>query len=343
MAAGLLTGLLVSLLALAGCQSGGMRIDEQAAIDHYVAGQIKLEDGDKAAALAELQAAVQANPNLSVAYEAAGDIYRKSGDNENARDSYVAACNTNRYAFRPHYNLGVTYQKLAEKARGGSDMEQYFASLRDAVEVYIRAITIKPEDFDANVNLSACYFQLGKYNQAEQYCNAAIKIKADSPQAWSNLGIIYDAQNRLYDAVRAYKESLELDTNQPALLLNLGSTYMRQNRPKDAIGAFEQAAALEPENAMPWEQIGLCNFNAQDLPAALAAYEKAAQISPASAAAYRGIGVVRMCQFLKDQSNRDLCQKGLDAWNQSLELRSDQDDLRKLVEKYTPRLNPPKL
>lgn len=322
----------LTLAALAaGCQQP--QACKESAIDHYVQGQMLADKGDLDAALQELAKAVRNDSTLSIAYAAAGDIYRKRGDLDLAVRSYELACRANPYAFRPHYNLGVTYQLLAEATRQAERLESY---LRAAVDVYLRAVTIRPDDFDANLNLAACYFQLGKHDQAEKYARAAAELRPSSPQAHGNLAIIYDAQNKLYDAIREYKASLELDTHQPKLLMNLGATYTRQNRLKSALSVYELAVREDPQSAAAVEALATCHYHLKQYDQAVAHYEKALTLAPRSASAYRGIGVVWMTQWLSDQTRADLRERGLGAWNTSLELDPSQSDLAKLVQKYTP-------
>jgi len=331
----LLTCCLALAAALPAALTGGCELlsPTDAAIEHYVRGQMAMERQDYELALAELAEAVRRDPELSLAHAAIGDIRRKQGNYAGAAAAYVQACRSNPYAFRPHYNLGVTYQFLANAAKTAETAGKF---LRKAVVVYLRAVTLKPGDFDANLNLSACYFQEGKYDLAEQYCLAAIRINPKNPFAHSNLGVIYDAQNRPYDAIRAYKASLELDVHQPKLLMNLGSTYLRLRRVKDALRAFELAAKEAPDSSAPWEQIGACYYHQKRWDEALAAYREALRRNPRSAAAHRGVGVVYMTRFVLEGRDPDLREKALDAWNRSLELDSNQPDLLRLVRKYTP-------
>lgn len=315
------------------------------AFDHYARSQILADAGELDAALRELAKAIQEDPELSVAHTATGDIHRKRGSHLLAARSYRSACKANPYAFRPHYNLGVTYQVLAEAAKA---VRAYSDYLRKAVHVYLRAVTIAPDDFEASLNLAACYFQLGKYDLAEDYCKAAAEINPDSPQVHSNLGVIYDSQNRLYEAIWAYKASLELDTHQPKLLLNLGSTYLRQGpnplgRCKSALRVFEIAAEQDPKDPAPHRQMGLCHYRLKDHPAAIDAYRRALALDKRDAAAYRGIGTVYMTQYVLDQSKTDLRDRALDSWNASLEIDPDQKDLIRLVRKYTPKGKIPEL
>jgi tetratricopeptide (TPR) repeat protein len=265
-----------------------------------------------------------------------GDIHRKRGDYALAQRSYESACRANPYSFRPHYNLGVVFQFLAEAAETIERGQEY---LREAVAVYLRATVLDPEDFETNLNLSACYFSLGQNALAEKHCRAAIALRPDSPEAYSNLGIICDAQGRIYEAIREYKKSLELNVHQPKLLINLGTAYMRQSRLGPALKAFAMATEEGPDSAAAWEQLGTCLYHRKEFDKALAAYQKAVSLDGDSAAAHRGIGVVYMTQYITSgRQKTELRDKALAAWHLSLELKPDQQDIARLIEKYTPKI-----
>jgi tetratricopeptide (TPR) repeat protein len=325
----------IAALLLAGCSNNAY---QTAAIDHYVAGQMAAERQDYQAALAELAKALQQDPKFALAHAAVGDIYRKQGNLEQAVGAYEKSCDLNPYSFKPHYNLGVTYQMLSSAAKTAQAAADY---LQKAVNTYLRATTLNDGDFDAKLNLAACYYQQGKYDLALQICEAAIKLSPDSPFGYSNLGIIYDAQNQPYKAIQAYKASLERDTHQPKLILNMGSTYMRLKRYNEAMLEFRLAAQEEPTSAAPHEQMGTCLFYQQKYDEALGAFDKSLELDPKSSAAHRGIGVIYMTQFLMDNTRTDLREKALGEWTRSLELEPNQPDLVRLIEKYSPRIPPP--
>ena len=309
------------------------RIAEQQAVGHYQRGAVMLKEGMLAAAMKEMTEAIRARPDMPEAHTCLGDIHRRQGRLDEARDSYVTACELAPYAFRPHYNLGVTYQLLAAEA---SIVDRIEELLREAAHVYLRAIIIKPDDFEANLNISACYYQLGRFDQAEEYCRAAIRARADSAHAWSNLGIVLDSQNKLTEAVRAYKQSLEYDTHQPMLLLNLGTTYKRLASPyhlKWALRAFELAAKAAPDLPAAWEQIGLCHFEMGDYGKAV----KALVLDEQSPIAHRGIGAAYMMQYVMSPGDLPLRTKGIEAWRRSVELDPDQPKLATLLAKYRKR------
>ena len=324
--------LIVPMLAigLAGC---GEKVQQSQAIDHYVTGQILAEQGETDAALEELARALKYNPDLDVAYSAIGDIHRHQGNYDAARESYERACEVNPYSFRPHYNLGVTYQILAAATRTIQRMDEY---LFKAVAVYLRAVTLEPTDFEANLNISACYFQLGKFDLAEQYCRAAIKISPNSPQAYSNLGIIYDGLNRPNDAIAAFRNSLDLDTRQPKLLLNMGSTYMRQGIHKQAMHCYDLALRQDATLAAAYELKGMCSHQMKDYQQSLECYQRALLLDPKSAIAHRGVGIAYMSQYVLDNSLEDYRENAISSWRKSLDIEPDQDDLLRLIERYDP-------
>jgi len=297
--------------ATLGCGPGNKR----RAIDHLTRGQFLLDQGQLEAALAELEKAIKLDPALASAYANIGDAHRRRGENEKARHAYEAACRIAPYQFRPHYNLGVTYQMLASAAKAFDQSQRY---LRKAVHAYLRAVVLKPRDFDTNLNLSACYFQLGKYDMAEQYCQIAIYVNPDSPEAYSNLGIVYDSQNRLWEAVKAYKMSLELKVHQPELLLNLGSTYLRQGpggHVRSALAAFKLSAVQDPDNPSAWEYIGLCQYRLRRYEMALEAYQKAGDLDTESGTIQRALGVTYMTLFLLNPMNGGYHRQALAAWS----------------------------
>ena len=76
---------------------------------------------------------------------------------------------------------------------------------------------------------------------------------------------------------------------------------------------------------------------------ALEAYEKAIGLDGNIASAHRGVGIVYMTRYVMDGGDPALRDKALEAWNASLEIKPDQENLKRLVEKYTPKLEAPPL
>ena len=334
-----LLALAITVLA-GGCALKTGKQLEEAAIDHYVKAQILLDGGDLDAALLELARAIEADPDLATAHASMADIYRKRENHTQALASYERAVAANAFNFRNHYNCGYLHQMMADAAGA---LETVRHHLRRAVELYRRAVTLNGKDYDAALNLGACYLRLEQYEQAERYCKQAVTLDADKPHAYTNLGAIYDRQGRYYSAISMYRQSLERNDAQPDVMMNLAAVYVRQAKFATAIRDYKLAANMSPDSAAPLERLGYCHYFKREYTVAIEYYQAALAKDFHSAEARRGLGVVYMTQHLLDKGNTDLRDKALAQWHASLEINPDQPNLAKLVEKYSPKYAAPPL
>ena len=325
-----MTIILGLLLATVGCEPVDFG-DSSSSNAEYLRGRELLKRGELQAALAALNKAVQADPKNAEAYTSIGDIHRKEGNYDLARANYITACTLSPYSFRPHYNLAVTYQILADLAVSGADAAE---NLRNAVGTYIRALAIKPQSFDSQLNLGVCYYQLGKNGLAEHHTLQASRIKPNDPRPYNNLAMLYESTGRMDEALKAYRKSIEVDSKQPEILLALGQIYLDRAEYRSAMAFFRAAARQAPADPTPMQRIGICYFRQRKLNEAIEAFQQAMRIDARSPASYRGYGVVCMYRYLVDEANDDLRRRAVKAWKFCLELNPDQPDLQKLVEQY---------
>ena len=292
-----------------------------------------MDNGNIDAALAELAKAVETDNENSIALTAIGDIHRREGNYELARINYESACQIDKYAFRPHYNLGVTYQVLAKLSQNIDEMQQYITS---AVNVYLRALAIKPENFNTYLNLGVCYYQLGQPELAEQQIRHALTLNPNSKQANNNLATICDTQGRYDEAIHAYKNSLEADSDQLNIMMKLARAYINAGHVRAGLWTYRAVTRKAPKSSEPWQQIGVCYFRMKKLDDALRAFQQAIRLNPDAHDAYRGFGVVCMYQYVKHLDRTDLRSKALMAWEYSLKIKPDQPYLAKLLKQYSP-------
>ena len=66
--------------------------------------------------------------------------------------------------------------------------------IREAIQSYLHAVELRPDDFDAQLNLGVCYQQGGDLTQAVERFRQAIELDPDRPHAYVNLGAALDAQ-----------------------------------------------------------------------------------------------------------------------------------------------------
>ena len=243
MRAGVIVAASTLVASLGGCAATvepPVQADRPAAVDQYVNGYQSLKRGDTERAQKQLEGAVQRNPELLMARELLGDIYRKQNDFNAASQMYSVLSERDPYTLSNHYYLGLSYQLITR--------------YKDATVAYLRGLKLDPKDFKSNLNIGTAYLSLGDNDQAVNYLDKATQIDAQNAGAWSNLGVALDAKDSYVLAETAYRKAGDLDPKSLTIQQNLASNLLHQNRVGESIYLWEQIVA---KNKTPFTQTKL--------------------------------------------------------------------------------------
>lgn len=291
-----------------------------AADDAYDRATRLKEQGLSEAALRELERAIEHNPELTVAYLAAGDIYREKGEYASAERRYGRAAQLEPRNFDAQYLHGLTLQLLDRAS--------------DAIRAYLNALSIRPDDFNANLNLATAYLQLGEARQALPYAERAVRANGSSAEARTNLGAVYFNLGRFEDAVVEYQQAAELAPLSAPLLLNLADALGKSGRHAEMVNTLEQLVRTEP-TAVGYERLGSGLFRLRRYDEALAAFRKSLEIDPNYYPALNGVGVCRLNQYLwSNQSDEAARQEAMQCFRRSLQLERNQPKIVELIGRY---------
>ena len=130
--------------------------------------------------------------------------------------------------------------------------------VRDAVDVYRRAVARWPED----------------------------------PWMYHDLAVAAGAAGFRAEAARAEQAALALEPANAAASNGLGLLQVQAGKPADAVKAFERAVKADPTNAVYWTNLGNARRDASDTTGAEQAYRTALDHDPRSADAANGVGVL---------------------------------------------------
>jgi tetratricopeptide (TPR) repeat protein len=123
-----------------------------------------------------------------------------------------------------------------------------------------KAIALDPSFMKAYDNLGLDYEALGKYEQAIQAYQEAIRLNRlklpSSPWPLLNLGALLVKLGRLEEAENYLKESLQDDPRFPQAHYQMGLLLEKRNKDAEATRELEQAAALNPSYAEPYYVLG---------------------------------------------------------------------------------------
>ena len=122
-------------------------------------------------------------------------------------------------------NLGTLYMKAGRSA--------------DARGAFQRALTLKPDDADANNSLGALLAQSGELPAAMERFNAALQAKPEFPDALNNLGFALYQAGRPNDALALYQKALSLQPDFPEALNNRRHLLRPSGRSRSRADVFQ--------------------------------------------------------------------------------------------------------
>lgn len=276
--------------------------------------------GMKRPALIEFERAIENNPSLPQAYMGAAEIYREQGDFESASVRYGQAADLMPQNFEPRYSQGLMLQLLHR--------------LSDAVRAYLKALEIKPDDFDANLNIATAYLEMNEPGSGLAYAQRAVQINPRSGPAHANLGSIYGALNRHQDAVNEYRQALELVELSPPLLLNLANSLGKVGRYDEMVNTLNQVIKIQP-SAAAYERMGFAEFKLYRYDEALKNFRTSVEIDPNYAPGHTGIGVCLLNEYeFSKRTNDAFRAEALSNLRTSVQLDPRQTYVIDLINRY---------
>jgi tetratricopeptide (TPR) repeat protein len=290
-------------------------------LDAYITGAQALNAGSEDKAQALLERAVRENPNLTMAHQLLGDLYRKNGDLNRAGDQYAMLVRLDPYSFKSHYEVGLTAQLLNR--------------LDDAAAAYLRALALSPRDLNANMNLGLVYLALGHVDDAVRQLQLAVSINPKSAAAQCNLGVVLEAAGQLHKAETAYQRAVELDPNQTVAMIDLGSILVREDQGMEA-AAVLKAAVLKTNTALVHKRLGDALVLQHQDDQAMDEYNAALHLDGRYWPAMNQIGLILVRKYQNGLTlDENLRLSAVAIWKKSLAVKPDQPQIQQWIVQWS--------
>lgn len=162
-----------------------------------------------------------------------------------------------------------------------------------------------PNDVVLRVRLGEAFGSAGKYPQAIEQFNAALKIEPEHIGAYLDLGMVAMLTNNDDEAERYFKKVLELteeaqfsqvDERKENALYNLGLVTLRQQRYADAAGYFKSALRIRKDASDTYLNLARALNGLEDYESAITNLEFAIAFDPGFAEAHYTLGQVYEAQ-----------------------------------------------
>ena len=221
------------------------------------------------------------NPTVHVTSAATGGGRVKPGNKPPVRrqDSLIARANAARSAPKPRYD--------------------------EAEQQYQLAAQIAPDDARAFAGLGNVYVDQGKFAQAVDAYQKAIKVKSDYNGAYLPLAFSLARLNRYPEAIEVYKETLKRDPG-PEVYNNLSFAYNHSGQFQEAVDASLEAIKLLGDTgeayksgfqerneirSYAYKNLGNAYNGLKRYDEAATALKKSSEIEPTNAAAHFNLGL----------------------------------------------------
>lgn len=194
------------------------------------------------------------------------------------------------------FNLKSIAQMAMQKHQLGqwSEAESIYRSIYNQIsptqpEKQVTKNSLEEIYYLTILNLGDVLQKQGKFNEAIQVYQKALKLDPDFAEVYNNLGSILETEGKLEAAVTCYQQALKIKPDLSQAYNNLGNVFKKQNKLEAAIQFYQQALKITPDWAETHYNLGTALNDDGQLEAAIASYRQALKIQPDYAVAKFGI------------------------------------------------------
>lgn len=132
----------------------------------------------------------------------------------------------------------------------------------------------------------------GKYDEAMQYYQAALRYTPGFPEAHFFLGHALDQQGKLDEAIVEYRKALWFKPMEEQAHIFLGAALVKQKRYDEAAAHYRAALKLNPDSPVAHNNLARQLHTQGRLDEAIAHYSAALKADPALAQAHNNLGIL---------------------------------------------------
>ena len=187
-----------------------------------------------------------------------------------------------------HYhpdNLNFAFNNL-----GGYYHEQEKYDL--AEPLFLKAISIKPDDVGARINLALNYFKQEKFKASFIEFKKVVEFEPDNYQALNKLAVIYSKHGQFEKSIKEFNKVLQLKPDSLSARNDLGLALYKANRFKEAESEILKVIERDNNYLEAHNSLGLIYRKTQRLEEAEKEFKKVLKLNPEKEAAIYNLGLV---------------------------------------------------
>ncbi len=152
-------------------------------------------------------------------------------------------------------------RKSPQKWRPNNNLGNYLFSqgrYEEAVEMFKKALQIKPDDPNEHNVLGSVYLHLKRFDEAAREFKMALSLNPMHIEARYNLGGVLSFQGKVNEAIEEYKKLLSINPTYIDAYYNLGIIFYHEGNIEEAVTNFLKVVSLNPAYVDASERLATC-------------------------------------------------------------------------------------
>ncbi|GAA5149624.1 tetratricopeptide repeat protein [Prosthecobacter algae] len=155
-----------------------------------------------------------------------------------------------------------------------------------AVELFDRALKLKPDYAEAHANRGNVLRCLARFEEALECYHRATELKPVFAEAYNSRGVVLRDLKRLEEALANHERAIEIKPDYANAWMNRGIVLREMGRYQEALSSYEQVIEMRPEDAQTFNYQGMVLYRLERYEEALASYRQAIRLRPDYAEAH---------------------------------------------------------
>lgn len=187
-----------------------------------------------------------------------------------------------------------------------ADSRRISGAYADAMQLYERAVTLQPLNVVANVQWATMLVQLGRFDDAANVLNAAIKRGVKHESVHHTFGKVFAAKGNQKAAIEQYMDALKLNDGLSVVHADLATAYRDDKQTDNAVKAYERSIELDPQNAETRRSLALLLIALRQFERAVVVFRDAVTVNPQSGYIFKELTTELLANNQKDLA-RTVC------------------------------------
>jgi len=228
--------------------------------------------GNNDIAVADLDQAINLNPENATAYNNRGFTYNNMGEYDRAIADLDQALGLDPQHATAYNNRGLAYENKGDYDRAIADLSL--------------ALSLNPRLVVAYDNRGYAYQRKGVYDRALADYDEAIRLQSDDAELYNKRGNVYYSKGDYDLALVDYNRAVKLKPDFALAFLNGGNTRLVRGEYDRAIADYDKAISLNSNDADYYDKRAQAHYSKGDYDRAIADATRAIALDPTNATAF---------------------------------------------------------